>query len=222
MFASHGSHPAVAVLVSMLVVGLLAAGCAGPGEEEKSTPPVAGHFVGATSDPDTFVAVVVDEAEQGGEDQRTVKAYLGDGYIIDEWFTDTLTGDSFDLTSDGGARLRGELSSDAASGTATLSNGASISFEATPATSIAGLYNVSVYNDGQMSGTSERGGQLEGQIGNTPRPDGLYPVTGTITSPDDRSQNFEAVCRTNRAADIRLIALASGQMRGAKYFGTTF
>ncbi len=221
MFASHGSRPVVA-LVSMLVVGLLTAGCASPGEEEKSATPVAGHFVGATSDPDTFVAVVVDEAEQGEEDQRTVKAYLGDGYIIDEWFTDTLTGNSFDLTSDGGARLRGELSSDAAFGTATLSNGASVSFEATPATGLGGLYNVSVYNDGRVSGTSERGGQLEGQIGNTPRPDGLYPVTGTITSPDDRSQNFEAVCDTNRAADIRLIALASGQMRGANNFGTTF
>ena len=221
MFVSHSSGPVVAALVSMLVVGLLTAGCAGPGEEEKSTPPVAGHFVGATSDPDTLVAIVVDEAEQG-EDQRTVKAYLGDGYIIDEWFTDTVTGDSFDLTSDGGARLMGQLSSDAASGTATLSNRASVSFEATPATGVAGLYNVSVYNDGQMSGTSERGGQLEGQIGNTPRPDGLYPVSGTITSPDDRSQNFEAVCGTNRAADIRIIALASGQMRGGNNFGTTF
>ena len=221
MFASPGSRPAVAALVSVLVVGLLTAGCADPEEEEKGPPPVAGHFVGATSDPDTFVAVVVDEAEQR-EDQRTVKAYLGDGYIIDEWFTDTLTGDSFDLTSDGGARLMGELSSDAAAGTATLSNGASVSFEATPATGVAGLYNVSVYNDGRVSGTSERGGQLEGQIGNTPRPDGLYPVTGTITSPDDRSQNFEAVCGTNRAADIRLITLAGGQMRGGKNFGTTF
>ncbi len=221
MFASHGSRPVVAALVSMLVVGLLTAGCAGPGQEEKSAPPVAGHFVGPTSDPDTFVVVVADEAEQG-EDQRTVKAYLCDGYIIDEWFTDTVTGDSFDLTSDGGARLMGELSSDAASGTATLSNEASVSFEATPATGVAGLYNVSVYNDGQMSGTSERGGQLEGQIGNTPRPDGLYPVAGTITSPDDRSQNFEAVYGTNRAADIRLIALASGQMRGGNNFGTTF
>jgi hypothetical protein len=221
MFASRGSGPVVAALVSMLVVGLLAAGCAGPGQEEKSAPLVAGHFVGATSDPDTFVAIVVDEAEQG-EGQRTVKAYLCDGYIIDEWFTDTFTGNNFDLTSDGGARLMGELSSDAASGTVTLSNGASVSFEATPATGIAGLYNVSVYNDGQMSGTSERGGQLEGQIGNTPRPDGLYPVTGTITSPDDQSQNFEAVCGTKQAVDIRLIALASGQMRGATNFGTIF
>ncbi len=221
MFASPGSRPVVAALVSMLVVGLLAAGCADPEEEEKSASHVAGHFVGATSDPDTFVAVVVDEAEQG-EDQRTVKAYLGDGYAIDEWFTDTLTGDSFDLTSDGGARLMGELSSDAAFGTATLSNGASISFEATPATGVGGLYNVSVYNDGRVSGTSERGGQLEGQIGNTPRLDGLYPISGTITSPDDRSQNFEAVCGTNRAADIGLIALASGQMRGGNNFGTTF
>ncbi|HZY57806.1 MAG TPA: hypothetical protein VFE09_08430 [Rubrobacteraceae bacterium] len=221
MFASRGSRPVVAALVSMLMVGLLTAGCAGPRQEEKSAPPVAGHFVGATSDPDTFVVVVADEAEQG-EDQRTVKAYLGDGYIIDEWFTDTVSGDSFDLTSDGGARLMGELSSDAASGTATLSNGASVSFEATPATGFGGLYNVSFYNDGRVSGTSERGGQLEGQIGSTPRPDGLYPITGTITSPDDRSQNFEAVCSTNQAADIRLIALASGQMRGGKNFGTTF
>jgi hypothetical protein len=220
MFASHDSR-SVAALVSMLVVGLLAVGCVGPGQEEKSAPPVAGHFVGATSDPDTFIAVVADEAKQG-EDQRTVKAYLGDGYTIDEWFPDTLTANSFDLTSDGGARLTGELSSDAASGTATLSNGASVSFEATPATGVAGLYNVSVYNDGQVSGTSDGGGQLEGQIGNTPRPDGLYPVTGTITSPDDRSQNFEAVYGTNRAADIRLIALASGQMRGGNNFGTTF
>jgi hypothetical protein len=81
---------------------------------------------------------------------------------------------------------------------------------------------VSVYNDGQMSGTSERGGQLEGQIGNTPRLDGLYPVAGTITSPDGRSQNFEAVYGTNRATNIRLIALASGQMRGANNFATTF
>jgi hypothetical protein len=220
MFASYGIRPAVA-LVSMLVVGLLAVGCVGPEQEEKSAPPVAGHFVGATSDPDTFIAVVVDEAEQG-EDQRPVKAYLGDGYIIDEWFTGTLTGNIFGLTSDGGARLTGELSSDAASGTATLSDRASVSFEATPATGVAGLYNVRVYNDGRVSGTSEPGGQLEGQIGNTPRANGLYTITGTITSPDSQVQNFEAICGTNRPVDIHLIALASGQMRGGKNLATTF
>lgn len=94
-----------------------------------------------------------------------------------------MTGNDLDLTSEGGSRLQGDLASDAATGTANLADGTSLSFEATPATSVGGLFDVTVSADGLLSGTSERGGQIEGQLGGL-RQDGRYLLTGTITSPE--------------------------------------
>jgi hypothetical protein len=173
-----------------------------------------------TSDPDTFVAVVADEAAQGA-DTREVRAYLCDSQSINEWLTGTATGNVLDLTSEGGVRLEGELASGTATGTATLADETSLSFEAPPATGVGGLFNVTVSADGQLSGTSERGGRIEGQLGDLLRQDGRYLLTGTITSPEGETQDFEASTAAELPVEGRFIFLNDGQVKGGKQRAST-
>jgi len=184
----------------VVLSALLLAGCSGGGggeqgggsqDEESAQEPISGSFVGTTSDPETLVAVVADKAE-GGADSREVRAYLCNSEDVGEWFRGSVTGNTVDLASDGGAQLTGELTSDAATGSVTLPVGEVVSFGASPATGIGGLYSLSISPDGRVSGTSERGGQLEGRADDRPREDGAYPITATITSPDGQQQEFEA------------------------------
>ena len=161
-------------LVTVLTLWLLLTGCAGQQEEEsggsqqeeeKGAPPVAGSFVGETPDASAFVALVADVPEGDG-DEREVKAYLCDGQTVSDWFWGSVVGNDLSLSSDSGAQMEGQLTPDTASGTITDPNGDSVSFDAPLATGIAGLYNVSVSSDGTLSGTSQTGGQMEGQLGN--------------------------------------------------------
>lgn len=77
------------VFVSLLAFGFLIVGCAG--SQQKGASPVAGSFVGETSDPNTLVAVIADKPGQA-EDQREVKAYLCDGKAINEWLKSSVAG----------------------------------------------------------------------------------------------------------------------------------
>ena len=205
--------------VSLLaLLGLSVVGCGGQqqggsqGKEEESPQLVTGSFVGEIQEIDSFVALVADEP-QDGEEAREVRAYLCDGLTINEWFRGSVTGDDLDLSSENEVRLKGQLTSDAATGTFTNLNGDSVPFEASPATGIAGLYNVTLSDDGTLSGTSERGGQLEGQLGDQLQ-DGSYPVSGTITSPDGETQDFEAFASPEASGNLRWIALPDGRIRG--------
>ncbi len=149
------------------LAGILLVGCGGRegaqqgAQEEEQTPgPVVGSFVGEVSDfegePEAvpFVAVVAAGPEGEGE-ERELRAYLCDGRDINEWFTGMATGNDLDLTSEGGARFEGSLAPEAATGTMTLDDGQSFTFTANPAAGIAGLYNVNLLPDGQVTGTSQ-------------------------------------------------------------------
>ena len=224
MFARHATNrPVVMVLVSMLTLWLVA-GCAGPGPEEeekkeqKGAPPVAGSFVGEAPDAAAFIAVVADVPEAEG-DEREVKAYLCDGQTVSDWFVGSVVGNDLSLSSDGGAQLEGQLTREAATGTITDPNGDSISFEAPLATGIAGLYNVDISSDGALSGTSQTGGQLEGQLGNILEGNDTYPVRGTITPPDGQPQDFSALTSPNTSDQHRWIVLADGQIKGGNVGG---
>src|SRR3954466_15631922 len=111
------------MVISLLSFGFLIAGCAGSQE------PVTGSFVGATSDPVTSVAVVAAEPAQG-ENSREVRAliYGERENPINEWFVGAATGNSLDLTSESGAQLEGELTSEGTAGTITLPDGTSVPF----------------------------------------------------------------------------------------------
>jgi hypothetical protein len=212
-------------VVSMLTLWLLVIGCAGqqeeggsgeaPEEEEKKkgAPPVAGSFVGEAPDASAFLALVADVPEGEG-DEREVKAYLCDGQTVSDWFVGSVVGNDLSLSSDSGAQLEGELTPDAATGTITDPNGNPISFEAPLATGIAGLYNVDISSDGTLSGTSQTGGQLEGQLGNILEETSTYPVRGTITPPNGQPQDFSALTSPNTSDQHRWIILADGRIKG--------
>jgi hypothetical protein len=205
----------LSVPLALWLLFFLLAGCVGPGQEEekKSAPPVAGSFVGEMPDvgeDGTFVAVVASGAAEEGAELE-VRAYLC-GEEVNEWFWSSVAGNDLELSSDSGWRLEGQLTSDAASGTITPPDSASVPFEASPATGIAGLYDVTLSADGQLSGSSERGGRIEGQIADRAQGDD-YPISSTITPPEGQPQDFELLASSNAPADFRLIALADGRIK---------
>lgn len=206
------THRCGIVLALVVSFGFLIAGCAG---SQESASPVAGSFVGETSDPNTLVAVSTDEPGQG-EEAREVRAYVCDSKNINEWFKGSVTGDELELSSNNGAQLTGEIASEAASGNITMSDGTSLSFEIPPAAGIGGLYNVTSPSDGSLSGTSERGAKLTGRLSTEEAQNGLYPVSGTISSPDGQQQDFqtEVYVLPEAPETVRWVVLSDGRIAG--------
>jgi hypothetical protein len=210
------NSPTLVGLMLVLVLWLVVE-CAGP-QEDKGAGLIAGSFVGETSNPDVFVAIVVGDAEQGA-DTREVRAYLCDSRTINEWFTGAVSGNDFDLTSESGsAELEGNLGSEAAIGTITLNDGRSLYFEASPTSGIAGLYSVSLSAEAEAYGTSDTGARLEGEVGQQGA-NGRFPITGTITPPDRPPEDFGASAgprSIEAGSECRVIVLADGRIRGVR------
>lgn len=207
--------------VSLLALGLLLAGCAGAsggGTQE----PVSGSFVGEVSDPAASVAVVAAEPEDG-EDAREVRALIygdSENWTV-EWFTGSAKGNDLDLSSEDGARLDGELTSDGATGTITLPDDTEIPFEAASATGVAGFYEVTILEDGQVSGVSETGARMEGELADEPSGKNIFPINGTLTPPEGESRDFEVPFvfpgkprEEALPADARFIVSSDGAIRG--------
>ena len=206
-------------------------GCAGGGSEygggeqggskEEGAPPVTGSFVGvapdATPEGEAFVAFVASGTEDEGEAQRQVRAYLCDGQSINEWFNEgSVEGNELNLRSEGGARLEGSLATEAATGTITLDDGESFTFTADLASGVAGFYDVNISDEGQLRGTSENGGRLEGMVAHQLGEDGLYPVASTITAPDGQTLELVAVSDDIEGGGYRWIVLEDGEVKGAR------
>jgi hypothetical protein len=157
-----------------------------PGEDVSAAQAVtSGEFVGlayntaAAPDPDPkdppggaayeIVAVVVnDPGPTGG---RIIRVYICDGEVgaqsDAEWFTGSIAGDSFNLTSaSGDARLQGQLTETAVTGTATLADGRTLNLRAVPATAGAGLFEIFFLPDDLLTGVSASGATLHGHIVN--------------------------------------------------------
>jgi hypothetical protein len=219
----------VSALLALLVLGVV--GCAGGGGEygggeqggskEEDAPPVTGSFVGvapdATPEGEAFVALVASGTEDEGQAQRQVRAYLCDGQSINEWFNEgSVEGNELNLTSEGGARLEGSLATEAATGTITLNDGESFTFTADLAAGAAGLYDVNISEDGDLRGTSEAGGRLEGMLAHQLGEDGLYPLAATLTAPDGQSVDLVAVSDEHEGGEYRWIVLEDGEVKGAR------
>jgi hypothetical protein len=237
---ARGFRPPLWGVLSLLAIGLLIAGCAGSQDEEGSkgsASPVAGSFVGETSDPVTSVAVVAAEPAQG-EESREVRAliYGERENPINEWFVGAATGNNLDLTSEGGAQLEGELTSEGTAGTITLTDGTSVPFDTVPATGVAGLYNVTISPDGLADGTSEDGARLEGQLADQPESEipgrpgegsaPVFPLAGTITPTNGQPQDFQVsflmapVREPDEALTARFIVSDDGMIRGGAKKGS--
>lgn len=229
MLAGSCSRPkSIGVFVSALVaLSLVAAGCGGSGaqggsQEESAPPVITGSFVGQAPDADAFVALVADSPEEEGQ-ERDVRAYLCDGESITEWFTGRAEGNELDLTSEGGAHLEGNLSTEASTGTITLDDERTLTYTAELARGVAGLYNVTISEEGGVRGTSETGGLLEGQLGEEEEMSGeeVRPISGTFTSAEGQEVSFGVLGREPDPDEYRWIVLEDGQAKGAKKGAST-
>jgi hypothetical protein len=229
----RGHMPARSI-VRLMAMGLvlvlalwLIAGCGGSGgeygggspqqEEQKAAPPVTGSFVGEAPDAEAFVAIVAASPEEEGN-ERDVRAYLCDGERLTEWFTGEAEGNELDLTSEGGARLEGNLSTEASTGTITLEDDRTLTYTADLARGVAGLYNVTISEEGRVRGTSETGGLLEGQLGEEEetRDEEVRPISGTFTSAEGQEVSFGVLGREADPDEYRWIVLEDGQAMGAE------
>jgi hypothetical protein len=211
----------------VLVLALwITAGCGGSGgeyggspqQEQKAAPPVTGSFVGEAPDEEAFVAIVAAGPEEEGQ-ERDVRAYLCDGESVTEWFTGRADGNELDLTSEGDARLEGNLSTEASTGTITLDDDRTLTYTAELARGVAGLYNVTISEEGRVRGTSETGGLLEGQlVGEVERGDEeeVRPIIGTFISAEGQEVGFEVFGREPDPDEYRWIVLEDGEAKGAK------
>lgn len=209
-------------LAPVLAIWLLA-GCSGGGggeqagaQEEESAGPVTGEFVGDIPEADAFVSLVAEDGEQGSE-EREIRAYLCDGRQLNEWFTGTVTANEVQLASPNGVQLDAILASETATGTITLSDGNSVGFEAPLGTGIDGFYPVNITSEGQVSGASWSGSQIEGSRS-------AEQITGTITSPEGEAVDFQVSDPNIDEGEDRWIVLSEdGQPRikGAKKKATS-
>jgi hypothetical protein len=156
-----------------------------PGEHVSAAQTVvSGEFVGTATlgtvpnpdpkDPpagaaDELVAVVVnDPGPTGG---RIIRVYICDGEVgaqsDAEWFTGSIAGDVFNLTSaSGDARVQGQLTETAVTGTATLADGRTLNLRAVPVSAGAGLFEIFFLPNDLLAGVSASGATLHGQIVN--------------------------------------------------------
>ncbi len=222
-----GARRVAPVSSVLLVLLLLVAGCGGGGQqqeeeaaqEEQQQGPVAGEFVGAIPEADTFLALVAEGG--GGDAQEEVRAYLCDGEQLNEWFWGSVSGEELEPASDNGARLNARVSSEGASGTLTLSDGESFEFLAPPASGVEGFYPVNVTPEGQVSGTSWSGSQLEGSSS-------AERISGTITPPEGGAVDFRVSNPNIEEGEYRWIVLTEddqpkikGAKKGANSTGST-
>jgi hypothetical protein len=163
-----------ALTIGLLIVSTMLVSCdSGAATNSASgaaASPTAGavrSFAGQVAGSDAFIAIVASPTK--------MMAYVCDGtndqVSISEWFRGSISGDTFDLISTGGAHLLGKLA-DQASGTVKLSDGRELSFSAQAAQAPAGLYRAEqtvagtsyvggwiVLNDAQQRGAANGGGQ---------------------------------------------------------------
>jgi hypothetical protein len=175
-------------------------------------PPVAGAtFIGVTSDPDTFVAVVEPYAES-----EETQCYLCDGHDLSEWCTGP-TRDVVILQAEEGTTVTARLDAVAATGKVELPDGRLLSFVAERATGPAGLYDVELA-DGTVSGSARDGQRLVGQVVEK-LADGRNLLAGTIAEAAGQLHAFATFVSADAAGEMRWIVLADGRVTGARKEG---
>jgi hypothetical protein len=208
------------VLVLLLMPFAGCSGDDGPDDDEaekavKADDPVVGSFVGEVSGTTAFVAVVAAPAA-GKKDSRAVQVYVSDGRRLSEWFSGSISDNSFVAKSDDGdAEATGKLSGDSVTGTVELPVGKTVTYEAGPPSGAAGLYDLTVSADGDLSGVSAAGLGVTGEV--TMRRRG----TGMLRLVDGKRLEFDVVRSAAgdvirlRAGQLRLIVLPGGELKGA-------
>lgn len=205
--------------ISAVLLLVALAGCGGDGDDPKGVEtkakPLEGTFVGKAKGEDAFVAVVASPAARGSE-RRELTVYACDAKRVCEWFSGSVTGNSFRVAAErGDGEARGELSRKAAAGTIELRDGKTLRYEAVPATAAAGLYDLTVSSNGKLAGASATGVGLTGKS--------TIPKTGdgSLKLADGKRLKLEVTSSSARgslplrAGQVRLIVLPDHQLRGA-------
>jgi len=127
-------------LILLFAVALVA--CQSAGTPSSSQP---ANYAVQLPNSEAFVGIAIT-----GQD---IVAYVCDGTdtstaTVSEWFKGSLSGNSFDLTSNSGARLSGTLSTGAIEGAFSLANGESLAFRASQVGNEAGLFRSEETFDG--------------------------------------------------------------------------
>jgi len=205
---------------ALLLAG--SAGCGGgdgggddaAGKAKAREKAIDGTFVGKVSGTNAFVAVVAAPV-LGKQEKRDVTVYLSDGKRLSEWFPGTVLSNSFSARSDDrDAEAKGKLTGKAVTGTVKLPDGKTVRFKANRATGAAGLYDLKVSPDGELSGASAAGVGVKGETT-------LKQGTGMLKLADGKRRKFDVVgdsageAARLRAGQVRLIVLGGGQLRGA-------
>jgi hypothetical protein len=201
----------ISVGIVAAVMLLPVAACGGGGSDDEGDAPakaVDGTFVGKVAGTKAYVAVVAAPVV-GKQTKRDVSVYVSDGRRLTEWFSASAAANSFEAGSeDGDAQVKGTLSGRAVTGTLELPGGKATKYHASPATGAAGLYELSVSRDGELSGASAAGIGLKGE---TPLEEG----TGTLKLADGKRRKFAVTGIAGdvpglRAGQARLIVLDDG------------
>jgi hypothetical protein len=128
------------ILVSLVLLSVLSAGCAPTTE---SAPPVGTQqvqqFVGTVEGSNAFIGIATQE--------NRILAYVCDGTLEQApttyaWFKGEVSGNSFDLTSEDGLHLTGQLESNTANGRVQFADGSEHAFAADLARPPAGLFRL--------------------------------------------------------------------------------
>jgi hypothetical protein len=209
------------ILVVLLLMPF--AGCTGddgPDDEEAekavtADKAVVGSFVGKVSGTKAFVAVVAAPAA-GEQDSRAVQVYVSDGRRLSEWFSGSISDNSFVAKSDDGStQVKGKLSGESVTGTIELPSGRTMRYEASPPSGAAGLYELKVSSTGELTGASAAGLGVTGEITLGKRGTGMLRlVDGKRLEFGVTPKRADDLARL-RAGQVRLIVLPGGELRGA-------
>lgn len=142
-------NPLNRILLSLaILLSMLSAACA-PATESTHAEEAGhvDHFVGTVADSNAFIGLVTKD--------NSILAYVCDGTLqqaptIYAWFKGDLSDNSFDLTSDNGLHLTGQIESHEVSGTVQFADGSEHAFIANVAEAPAGLYRQEETIDGNQ------------------------------------------------------------------------
>jgi hypothetical protein len=206
-----------ALLVLVSLVGCSGDDASGNGTGKtaaKPEKPADGSFVGKVSGMKAFVAVVAAPAK-AGQNERAVEIYLTDGKRVSESFSGSISNNSFVVESeDGDSEAKGELGGESVAGTVELPKDKTVRYKANPPAGAAGLYDVTVSANGKLRGASAGGIGVRGRID-------LLLGSGVLRLADGRRLRFDVTENPGgdvtqlQAGQVRLIVLASGEVKGA-------
>jgi hypothetical protein len=161
-------------------------------------------FVGVTSDPGLFIALVAGPEEARG--------YLCNGTSSTVWCSGA-AGSTLHLHATNGDEMTAHSIAGTLQGEASLADGRTLSFTAAPATGIAGLYEI-VISDGRVAGAAAGGRRLAGVVAGS-LPDGTLLIAATVSTPDGGVRPLAVFSTPDAAGEQRWIVLDDGRVTGA-------